>query len=605
MKKKRLVLTVLTLLAGLFALDIQLTKAYGTTIHISADGNIDPPDAPIASVDNVTYTFADNIHDSIVVERDNIVVDGKGYTINGADASEFKGICLTGRNNVTIKNALIKAFYYGVSLNCCSNINISGNSITDHVYGIYLYESSDNTVYGNNIANNWFGTRLRWASNNKLSRNNITDNRDGIGLTSSSNNIISGNNIINQTSRGIELWGSTGNIVSGNNITNNHVGTKLYWASGNHFFHNTFTGNFLQVIIERPGSRNSWDDGSFSGGNYWSDYGGVDADRDGIGDTPYVIDENNRDRYPFWGFPPSPFWAQWWFWTMVATGMIVLATFVHVLKRRARVGIVTLLWSVLIVLLFFYPSFTERLGQQVSFFLWAGYILATSLSLTKLFEKESIVERFGLKKKNALGLLVLICLGLGVVHYFDLNELLDSKALEAIIFAPLLEEIFYRGYMLGTLCKSNHDERRWRPEDLVWIVFAGLLFALGHIFSTYPRALMINIFAGSLSLGFLYVWSRTILWSYLAHMLYNLSIPFGFVHQYFCILTIFSVIILLMYFLENTGLAEVIRANYVYARRNTQSKQSSGAGISAVFHCGRQCYPSYFTVKHYIMAALG
>jgi len=48
-------------------------------------------------------------------------------------------------------------------------------------------------------------------------------------------------------------------------------------------------------------STNVWDDGYPSGGNFWSDYAGVDADGDGIGDTPYLIDDNNRDRYPLMG----------------------------------------------------------------------------------------------------------------------------------------------------------------------------------------------------------------------------------------------------------------------------------------------------------------
>jgi hypothetical protein len=50
-----------------------------------------------------------------------------------------------------------------------------------------------------------------------------------------------------------------------------------------------------------------WDDGYPSVGNYWSDYDSIDnfwgenqnfKGCDMIGDKPYVIDENNRDRYP-------------------------------------------------------------------------------------------------------------------------------------------------------------------------------------------------------------------------------------------------------------------------------------------------------------------
>jgi nitrous oxidase accessory protein NosD len=39
-----------------------------------------------------------------------------------------------------------------------------------------------------------------------------------------------------------------------------------------------------------------WDNGSE--GNYWDNYTGLDENEDGIGDTPYIIDENNQDNFP-------------------------------------------------------------------------------------------------------------------------------------------------------------------------------------------------------------------------------------------------------------------------------------------------------------------
>src|SRR3972149_10387671 len=85
MLRKTVLLTLLTLLLiGMvtFAFNILPAKASGT-IYIRADGSVDPPTAPISTVDNVTYTFTQNIYDSIIVERDIIVVDGAAFILQG------------------------------------------------------------------------------------------------------------------------------------------------------------------------------------------------------------------------------------------------------------------------------------------------------------------------------------------------------------------------------------------------------------------------------------------------------------------------------------------------------------------------------------------
>jgi parallel beta-helix repeat protein len=294
-----IILIVLLNSLPIFALNIRPVKAEGGTIYIRADGSIDPPTAPIQqNVDIYTLTG------DIASNADGIIIDGAGYTVQGNGALG-KGFILEGRSHVTIKNAEITNFPYGIWLWNCSSNSIYGNNVANNSWGILLNFSSNNTLSGNNVANN-YGIGLGSSSNNTLSGNNVANNGYGILLDySSSNNTLSGNNVANN-GYGILLdYSSSNNTLSGNNVANNGYGILLGSCSDNFIFHNSFVKNIYQALTAN--STNIWDDGYPSGGNFWSDYKGTDLysgpyqnvpGSDGIGDAPYVVEENNTDHYP-------------------------------------------------------------------------------------------------------------------------------------------------------------------------------------------------------------------------------------------------------------------------------------------------------------------
>ena len=258
------------------------------------------------------------------MERDDIVMDGNGCTLQGL--GNETGIYLSDRENVTVRNTQITGFHSGIRLYSCSNNVISGNNITASSYaGIYLEYSSNNGVSGNSMGNNSLGIRLWYSNYNSISGNNITTSYfTGISLRESSHNGIIGNDIANNN-QGINIYVTSNyNVVRGNSITANVGGIWLlnafnnnirennitassyagilleYGSSDNILYHNNLIDNSIQALAENS-SGNLWDHGYPSGGNYWSDYTGVDADGDGIGDTPYVINAENRDNYPLMG----------------------------------------------------------------------------------------------------------------------------------------------------------------------------------------------------------------------------------------------------------------------------------------------------------------
>jgi len=270
-------------------------------VYIRANGGIDPPTAPVYTVDNVTYTLTANITSDyylgIVVEKDNIVINGTGYTVQGSGI-DLTGINLTGRTNVTLNNMKIEAFYYGIYLFKSNYSTVSGMEIAScNLQGIYLYCSFSNRISGNNItANGYEDIYLDSSSHNTILENNITaSDYEGLYLYSSSHNTISGNNITANRYDGVCLSHSSNNTILGNNIVDNYEGLYSGYSANDRIFHNNFN-NTQQAYAES--STDVWDDGYPSGGNYWSDYNGSDLNHDGIGDTPYIVDTNNQDRYP-------------------------------------------------------------------------------------------------------------------------------------------------------------------------------------------------------------------------------------------------------------------------------------------------------------------
>jgi parallel beta-helix repeat protein len=259
-----IVFVLLLLSVSLFSCS-QVARAT-ETIYINADGTVTPSTAPIQRNGDV-YKLTGNINsevDGIIIERNNTVLEGAGHTIQGAEAPTSRGIYLLGSYQVTIQNVKVKNFESGILLDAYSTFNtISGNELEGNEYGISCWAYSDN---------------------NSLTGNNVTGNNlVGIWIVGSSDINIIGNIIASNSQYGISLESSLNDIVYHNSLTSNNIQVNIYDSNG------------------------TWDNGYPCGGNYWSDYEGVDVQSgpsqnltgsDGIGDTPYVCDESNVDNYP-------------------------------------------------------------------------------------------------------------------------------------------------------------------------------------------------------------------------------------------------------------------------------------------------------------------
>jgi parallel beta-helix repeat protein len=259
----RILLTLLLANMFLLAFNIQPIKATLGTVYIMADGSIYPPEAPISTIDNVTYTLTGNIitdpvSDSMHIYRDNIVLDGSGFLVDGS-ASQVPSwvILLNGRSNVTIQNIRLKGNEVIRLQDETSNVTVQNTSIEglggDRYSGIWISWSSNITIVGNTVTGEGYGIYLDHGYNNHLTRNTVTRSWVGINIYHSSNNDVTENNITN-SSIGIGLyWTSSGNTIDRNTITDNVYGIRFDDSSNyNNITGNTLTHNGLYVSGSYP-----------------------------------------------------------------------------------------------------------------------------------------------------------------------------------------------------------------------------------------------------------------------------------------------------------------------------------------------------------------
>ncbi|MCI0497509.1 MAG: right-handed parallel beta-helix repeat-containing protein [Thermoplasmata archaeon] len=145
-------------------------------------------------------------------------------------------------------------------------------------------------------------------------RLNITDNTlvaptySGFYIESSKGVRVDGNEVIGSYQYG----GTYGPNVLDCYILNNTFIDSLSYAlwvgfvtDPAYIYWNTFIDNGPGAQVFDWWGSAEWDNGSV--GNWWSDYSGFDADRDGIGDTPYQIPTMvmASDRFPTGNFAPE------------------------------------------------------------------------------------------------------------------------------------------------------------------------------------------------------------------------------------------------------------------------------------------------------------
>lgn len=336
--------------SGHFDREIIRYRGYGLGVHNASNCRIAENFIMNSYVGlSVQSSYGIAVHGNRVIHNMNGIVLGNvvdsaiyGNDVSETKTGEFNGAGISLRSsygvNMTGNSLSLKAF--GINLWNSSMISVTDNELNSHGgWSIDLHAASSNIVSGNTCWNSsgLDGIRLMFSSGNVLSGNRIAygehsgillwydcynnsiignsiqksgyqgwGHGHGVEVLFSYGNTFSGNTIWRNSNQGILLIESSNNNLIENLLYSNRVGIQIRLCSDNVVYHNNVLDNRDAQGLDEAGG-NQWNYAYPSGGNYWSDYTGLDHFKgqqqnepgsDGIGDTSYPVEAAGGDHYP-------------------------------------------------------------------------------------------------------------------------------------------------------------------------------------------------------------------------------------------------------------------------------------------------------------------
>lgn len=230
-------------------------------------------------------TLTKDINQAIVVEIDNVVLDGQNHTItaspNPAPSSPVvHGIALTGRSNITVQNFTIQnstnGIFIGLGTNPISNITVNNCSLYNNQIGISIINKSNNTISNCKTENSRSsGISLQSSSENTIENFISINDQKSFSISNSANtnnkNIIK-NCDLSRTLAGTTTWAiylsnSSLNTISNCKINGFTRGIYCYNNSGNNSIKGCIISNNNEGISVNNSSANIVDSCIFSSNN--------------------------------------------------------------------------------------------------------------------------------------------------------------------------------------------------------------------------------------------------------------------------------------------------------------------------------------------------